>query len=142
MILEEKNKKVFSGLLKGILIFFAVVAVLYGSLIFIIICQPHYTRFTKNRIAKMEDRFSITITENIKLREYRQIVLIQSDYRLYLDTNDLEKFMEKNVKGEIIKRNSDSMDFMYRGMDGQEVFAEVCKTDSKESYSITLSISS
>lgn len=106
--MQEKNKPV-SNLFKGIIIFFAVVAVLYGSLIFIIICQPHYTRFTENRIAKMEDKFSITITDNIKLREYRQLVLIQYDYRLYLDTDDLEKFMEDNVNGDITKKNSDSI---------------------------------
>lgn len=139
--MEEENKKPISCLVKGILIFFVVIGLLYGGFIFIITYNPHYTWFTKNRKAKMEEKFSIVITDNIKLREYRQLeFLTQLDYTLYLYAYDLEKFMEENVKGTITEKY-DENNFAYKGADGQKINVDVYKNDSRDNYSITLNIS-
>lgn len=143
--MEEENKKSLSGLFKGVLIFFVVIFVvnglLYGGFIFIITYNPHYTWFTKNRKARMEEKFSIVITDNIKLREYSEFeFLTQLDYTLYLDAYDLEKFMEENVNGTITEKY-DENDFAYKGADGQKINVDVYKNDSKDNYSITLNIS-
>ncbi|MDE6091550.1 MAG: hypothetical protein K2F73_01995 [Ruminococcus sp.] len=143
--MEEENKKPLSGLFKGVLIFFVVIFVvnglLYGGFIFIITYNPHYTWFTKNRKARMEEKFSIVITDNIKLREYSEFeFLTQLDYTLYLDAYDLEKFMEENVNGTITEKY-DENDFAYKGADGQKINVDVYKSDSKDNYSITLNIS-
>ncbi|MDE6665591.1 MAG: hypothetical protein K2K14_05295 [Ruminococcus sp.] len=143
--MEEENKKPLSGLFKGVLIFFVVIFVviglLYGGFIFIITYNPHYTWFTKNRKARMEEKFSIVITDNIKLREYSELeFLTQLDYTLYLDAYDLEKFMEENVNGTITEKYNEN-NFAYKGADGQKINVDVYKSDSKDNYSITLNIS-
>lgn len=143
--MEEENKTTLSGLFKGVLIFFVVIFVvnglLYGGFIFIITYNPHYTWFTKNRKARMEEKFSIVITDNIKLREYEEFeFLTQLDYTLYLDAYNLEKFMEENVNGTITEKY-DENDFAYKGADGQKINVDVYKNDSKDNYSITLNIS-
>lgn len=142
--MQEKNKSV-SNLFKGIIIFFVVVALLFGGLISVITSQPHYTRFTEKRTERMENRFSITVTDNIKLREYEMSECRKPDsrpefkYCLCLETDDIEKFMTENVSG-TITRKYDNMNFEYRNTDNQAVHAEVCKTDNRKNYSITLVI--
>lgn len=138
---KEKSKKAVSCLLKGILIFFAVIALLYGGFIFIITYNPHYTRFTKNRKAEMEEKFSITITDNIKLRKYKDSsFLAQLDYTLYLYADDLETFMTENINGTVTEKY-DNGNFRYERNHGKEVFVDVDKRDNKDYYSITLNIS-
>lgn len=137
---KEKNKKVFSCLFKGILIFFAVVALLYGGFIFIFTYNPHYTWFTKNRKAEMEEKYNITITDNIKLHEYKEYgMLANIDYVLYLYADDLGKFMEENVNGTITEKYDDN-DFSYKGTDGEKVFVSVTKYDNEDRYRISLSM--
>ncbi len=139
--MEEENKKLLSCLFKGFLILFVFNVLLYGEFIFIITYNPHYTWFTKNRKARMEEKFSIVVTDNIKLREYQEFeFLTQLDYTLYLDAWDLEKFMEENVKGTITEKY-DENNFAYKGADGQKINVDVYKNDSKDNYSITLNIS-
>lgn len=138
--MNEKNENIFKTMLTAVLIIFAISALIIGGIIFIITYQPHYTWFTEKRKEKMEEKFSITVTDNIDLREYRQLeFLTQLDYTLYLYTDDLEKFMEENINGTITEKY-DGDSFGYKGKDGQAVVADVFKNDSKENYSITLNI--
>lgn len=143
--MEEKNKNIFKSYPKAVLILLAVMVILFGGFVFITTSQPHYTRFTENRTERMENRFSITVTDNIKLREYEMSECGKPDsrpefkYCLCLETDDIEKFMTENVSG-TITRKYNNMNFEYRNTDNQVVHAEVCKTDSRKNYSITLVI--
>lgn len=87
--------------------------------------QPHYTRFTEKRTARMENRFSIEVTDNIKLCEYEMSespnyrnpdARPEFKYRLCLETENPEKFMTENVNG-IITQKYDNMNFSYRNKD-------------------------
>lgn len=94
------------------------VVVMFAVICFAFTSQPHYTWFTEKRTAKMENRFSIEVTDNIKLCEYE---------------------MAENVNG-IITEKYDNMSFSYRNNDNQSVHAEITKTNSKENYNVTLVI--
>lgn len=133
--------------MKAVLI--VTVAIMFAVVIcFSLSSQPHYTRFTEKRTAKMENRFGIEVTDNIKLCEYemsKSQVYGNSKkrpefkYSLCLETDDPEKFMTENVTG-IMTGKYDNMSFSYRNSDNQEVHAEITKADGKENYSITLVI--
>ncbi|MCM1507355.1 MAG: hypothetical protein NC177_09520 [Ruminococcus flavefaciens] len=110
--------------------------------------QPHYTWFTEKRTAKMENRFSIEVTDNIKLCEYKMSEFpavrnsekrSEYEYRLCLETDSIEKFMAENING-IITEKYDNMSFSYRNNDNQSVYAEISKSDGKENYSVTFVI--
>ncbi|MDE5771320.1 MAG: hypothetical protein K2I06_06790 [Ruminococcus sp.] len=144
--MEEENKNVFkSALSKMIKIFFVTVALLFVGLIFIINYQPHYTWFTKNRRTKMEDIFSIRVTDNIRLENYRGEDFFDDTQYLYLYAYDLEKFKEENVNGTITEKydSSDSIKhyiggFRYTGTGSQEVLVQIFKYDNEDYYRISL----
>lgn len=131
----KKIKKAFLYFFKGLAI---VMALLVAGVIFIVNYQPHYTVFTKNRRAKMQDMYSIQLTDNIKLCDYKEDgMLANMTFSLRLRTYNLEKFMTENIKGTITEKYENG-NFSYKGRYNEEVFADVEKRDSKDYYSITL----
>lgn len=146
--MAEKRKIIPESYVKTVFILFAAGVLTFGVIISAVTCQPHYTWFTERRIARMEDRFSIAVTENIKLLEYEMSEFPdyrnpdsrpEFEYRLCLETKKPEKFMTENVRGIITEKYAD-MNFTYRNKENQAVHAEVCRNDSSEAYRITLVI--
>lgn len=142
---EEKNKKVFSYLIKSVIIFLVTAGLIFIGLIFVINYQPHYTWFNKNRKAKMEDIFSIKVTDNIELRNYYGEDFFDNFQYLYIYTYDPEKFTEENVNGTITEKydSSDSRKyyiggFRYTSTDSQEVLVQISKYDNEDYYRISL----
>lgn len=139
---KEKYKKVFSYLIKSVIIFLGLIFI---GLIFVINYQPHYTWFTKSRKAKVEDIFSIKVTDNIKLKDYYGEDFFDNAQYLYVYTYDPEKFTEENVNGTITEKY-DSSDyikyyigsFRYTGTDSKEVLVQISKYDNEDYYRISL----
>ena len=67
-------------------------------IIILLTVPTRYRIFTKSRIAKMEEYFEITVTDNIKLLQFEDNSLfIATHYTLTLETADYEAFLAHNV---------------------------------------------
>ena len=136
--MKKNIKCIFRSCLISVIILLVSGALIIGGFIFIITYEPHYTWFTNKRKEKMNKMFSITVNDNIELREYREFeFLTQRNSSLYLYTYDLEKFMEENINGTITEKYEGD-DFKYIGEESQIVYVDVFEND--KNYSITLNI--
>ncbi|MDE6780530.1 MAG: hypothetical protein K2J40_03605 [Ruminococcus sp.] len=136
--MAEKNSNFLIKFFKALAILFTVAITLYGIVILLFLHNTHYVWFTDNRRAKMQDIYSIQLTDNIKLCDYKEDgMLANMTFSLRLRTYNLEKFMTENIKGTITEKYENG-NFSYKGRYNEEVFADIEKRDSKDYYSITL----
>lgn len=142
--MAEKNSNILTKFRKVFVILSAMVMLTAGVL-FIAYDRPHYKLFTEKRKSQMQEIFDITVTDNIKFREFE---MSESDYqkpksgkeylyRLCLETDDLNKFMTENINN-LTMQKYDNMDFSYTTGNNQSVHAKVLKND--RNYNITLEI--
>lgn len=79
-----------------------VILLLAAGYNFIFDFDTTYYIFGKKRIAKMEETFGITVTDDIKLDKYNEFGWLSFDYTLDISKiNDYNKFMQDNVKGKL-----------------------------------------
>lgn len=159
---EQKKNPIVSSLIALlilIIIFFVLGA---GVLFFILTYDTEYNFFTGKRTERMEEKFSITVTDDVKLEKYSEIELLtQYDYHLYLEVDDYKKFIKENINGEIIlmRENgieynfeenteetlsedvSDDIFYKYKGEDNQIVYVDVYYSERTEKYNLSLNIS-
>ena len=124
----------------------AVILISLITLIVIMILLTSPTRyhiFTKSRIAKMEDYFDITVTDNIKLLQFEDNSLfIATHYALTLETADYEAFLKHNIRARTEQfepeyQHSKSVIY-YRYLPDHRTTVQIAPADSEGMYRITL----
>ncbi|MCR5807552.1 MAG: hypothetical protein K6G68_11045 [Oscillospiraceae bacterium] len=79
--------------------------ILFIVLLFLLWYTPTYHSFGTGRTAKMEEIFHITVTDDIKLMEYRdESVFTQIIHFLIIETDDYEKFIHDNINEPVEKK--------------------------------------
>lgn len=142
--MAEKNSNIMTKFMKVSVILSAMI-MLTAGILFIAFDRPHYKLFTEKRKLQMQEIFGITVTDNIKLREFE---LSESDYRqpksgkeylyrLCIETDDFDKFVTENINN-LTMHKYDNMDFSYTTGNNQSVHVGVLKND--KNYNITLEI--
>lgn len=98
----------FSFLIMFVIIFFIVPMIWLRFII-----KDEYHIFTKKRIAEMEDKFNITVTDDFELVKYERHSWQGTIYTLEIEgIDDYSEFMENNVNGEITKQDENSEDYV------------------------------
>lgn len=113
---ENPDKKKHSSCLTLIIsflimsvIFLVVPMTLLGFMI-----KDEYHIFTKKRIAEMEDKFNITVTNDFELVRYERHSWQGTSYKLEIEgIDDYDDFMENNVNGEITGKIQDGIRYEY-----------------------------
>ena len=103
---ENKKGRISSKVKKFIIITAALIilipAILYFGFIILMTADTHYYIFTEKRTELMEERFKITVTDDVKLLHYKDSsFLIAENYVLTLETEDYEKFINNNINADI-----------------------------------------
>ncbi|MDE7292851.1 MAG: hypothetical protein K2N72_00345 [Oscillospiraceae bacterium] len=103
---ENKKGRIKSKVKKFIIITAALIllipAILYFGFIILMTADTHYYIFTEKRTEQMEERFQITVTDDVKLLHYEDSsFLIAENCTLTLETEDYEKFINNNINADI-----------------------------------------
>lgn len=103
---KKKKGRISSKVKKAIIITAALIilipAILYFGFIILMTADTHYYIFTEKRTEQMEERFQITVTDDVKLLHYEDSsFLIAENRTLTLETEDYEKFINNNINADI-----------------------------------------
>lgn len=112
---DIKNKKIKRKKRASGCLFSLIIAVCFFGY-FIYLFKHSYHIFTPGRINKMEDKFNIIVTDDIKLEEYNFIAGWQSPSRheLFISgIDDYDSFMKNNINGEITAKIQDGIRYDY-----------------------------
>ncbi len=116
--LNEK-KPLFSKGFVTVITYLLVITVLPMIIFFIAMSSTvdNYTHFSKRRIAEMEERFNITVTDDFELTEYKRHSWQGTSLRLEIEgIEDYSKFLENNVNGvvEEYEKSDDNKSASYK----------------------------
>lgn len=143
IILEEQAKKYsFRGkLLIFTALLLSVPMVIYIGIVIIMTWNTTYHHFGKTRTEEMEEIFSITVTDDVKLVEFKDITfLTQIDKTLTLEVDDYEKFLNNNISAKVeIDDNTpfyEKDDAMYYKYD--KIYVEITESDNEAKYLVIL----
>ncbi|MDE6788558.1 MAG: hypothetical protein K2J47_04470 [Ruminococcus sp.] len=108
----KKAEKTLNNVLIAIVI---VILLLVAGYNFIFDLDTTYYIFGKNRTAEMEETFGITVTDDIKLKRYREFGWLSFEYTLDISKiDDYNKFMQDNVKGKVIEKIENGIIYNYK----------------------------
>lgn len=108
--IKKKHSSCFTVMVSFLIVFLIIIVIPMICLSFMI--RDEYNFFTKKRIAKMEDKFNITVTDDFKLVKFESHNWQDIRFTLWIeDIEDYHYFMENNVNGKITKQDENNEDY-------------------------------